>query len=326
MYNKRNLFIIILFGFIVGFVITTGLKPSISRTDDKVTSNKKTLEKSYFKNVHYFRSTNLRPEFELLATELNITNNTLLHFQDPEGSFLSEGKKVHYSATKGFMNQSHRILRLDGAVQAFDDTADYVSEHLVYNGNSDIIRASGSVSSQFVNKKTLDIVKVKSERLTSFLKQEKLILLGDVSGKIIRKRRYESGLDFSAQKVVVKSLESLMELSKSVKIYRSNYRLSAESAEIFLENYNKKLKYYVLYDDVKLEEKLKLKNGNFETRRAYAEKLEGHRRSGKIVLTGAPRVEQGGDIIKGYQITLRENVELVEVDDSQSSFKLKRND
>ena len=241
MYNKRNLFIIILFGFIVGFVITTGLKPSISRTDDKVTSNKKTLEKSYFKNVHYFRSTNLRPEFELLATELNITNNTLLHFQDPEGSFLSEGKKVHYSATKGFMNQSHRILRLDGAVQAFDDTADYVSEHLVYNGNSDIIRASGSVSSQFVNKKTLDVVKVKSERLTSFLKQEKLILLGDVSGKIIRKRRYESGLDFSAQKVVVKSLESLMELSKSVKIYRSNYRLSAESAEIFLENYNKKL-------------------------------------------------------------------------------------
>jgi lipopolysaccharide export system protein LptA len=75
---------------------------------------------------------------------------------------------------------------------------------------------------------------------------------------------------------------------------------------------------------VKLEEKLKLKSGKNQTRRAFAEKLEGHQRTGKIILTGAPRVEQGNDIIKGYQITLRENVELVEVDDSQSSFSLKK--
>ena len=48
-------------------------------------------------------------------------------------------------------------------------------------------------------------------------------------------------------------------------------------------------------------------------------------REAKIVLTGAPRVEQDQDVIKGYQITLRENVELVEVDDSQTSFKINRN-
>ena len=50
------------------------------------------------------------------------------------------------------------------------------------------------------------------------------------------------------------------------------------------------------------------------------------KKTGKILLSGAPRVEQGDDIIKGYQITLRENVEMVEVDDSQSSFSLKRNE
>ena len=81
----------------------------------------------------------------------------------------------------------------------------------------------------------------------------------------------------------------------------------------------------MLYDDIKLVEKLKLDDGTTSTRKAYSEKLEGYMREAKIVLTGAPRVEQGSDLIQGYQITLRENVELVEVDDSQTSFTIKRN-
>ena len=131
-------------------------------------------------------------------------------------------------------------------------------------------------------------------------------------------------MKFAAENVVVNSPESRINLSKSVKLRRNNYYLTAGNAEIFLENFNKKLKYYSLYDDVKLEEKIELHSGGTQTRRAYAEKLEAHQATGRVVLTGAPRVEQGKDIIKGYQITLRENVELVEVDDSKSSFSLKK--
>jgi len=79
-----------------------------------------------------------------------------------------------------------------------------------------------------------------------------------------------------------------------------------------------------MYDDIKLEEKLKTRQGGSQVRRAFAEKLEGFISDGKLVLSGAPRVEQGRDIIKGYQITLRENTEIVEVDDSQSSFRFKK--
>ena len=75
---------------------------------------------------------------------------------------------------------------------------------------------------------------------------------------------------------------------------------------------------------MKLEEKLVIPGKKPQLRKAYSEKLEGHQRSAKVILTGAPRVEQGEDIIQGYQITLRENVELVEVDDAQSSFNLKK--
>ena len=35
-------------------------------------------------------------------------------------------------------------------------------------------------------------------------------------------------------------------------------------------------------------------------------------------------VEQGKDIIKGYRITIRENAELIEVDDAMSDVQVKR--
>ena len=130
--------------------------------------------------------------------------------------------------------------------------------------------------------------------------------------------------DFKANRVELNMLKSLVSLSDNVLLHRNNYDLEAQKAEIFLENYNKKLKYYVLYDDIKLEEKLSMNDGSKQMRKAYSEKLEGYMAEEKVVLTGAPRVEQGEDLIKGYQIILRENVELVEVDDSQSSFDLNK--
>ena len=43
-----------------------------------------------------------------------------------------------------------------------------------------------------------------------------------------------------------------------------------------------------------------------------------------MMLSGAPRVEQGADVIKGYRITIRENVDLIEVDDAMSDGQVKR--
>ncbi len=91
----------------------------------------------------------------------------------------------------------------------------------------------------------------------------------------------------------------MINLSDNVYLERNNYNLRAQRADIYLENFNKKLKYYVLYDDIKLVEELTLPNGTKQTRKAYSEKLEGYMSQGKIVLTGAPSVEQGDDLIKG---------------------------
>ena len=71
--------------------------------------------------------------------------------------------------------------------------------------------------------------------------------------------------------------------------------LTAKSlkGQIFLENYNKKLKYFVLSDDVVVNEKVMLGRELME-RRALAEKLEGFM-SKNLLILGNPRVIQQDD-------------------------------
>lgn len=324
MYNKKNLFILTGFGFLAGFVLFTGLTTSKEELDNSRYKRLDIVEKSYFKEVSYYKLEKGKESVELQSEFLDITDNYLLKFKGPSGNISTEEKSYNYTAEQGVMNQKTKILNLSGGVRLSNKNSDYAFGELVYDGKKAIIYGKGNVAAQMVDQKTLDIIKIRAQELESRLNEEMLFMTGDVKGQLIRQRAYESGFKFSAEEMNLNSLESRMKLSKSVKLHRNNYYLQAENADIFLENFNKKLKYYELYDDVKLEEKLKLVGGKRQMRRAFAEKLEGHQRTGKIILTGAPRVEQGNDIIKGYQITLKENVELVEVDDSQSSFSLKR--
>ena len=59
------------------------------------------------------------------------------------------------------------------------------------------------------------------------------------------------------------------------------------------------------------------------TRKAWAERLEGFGED-RLVLSGAPRVEQEKDVVKGYRITLREKMEFLEVEDAMSDLSTKK--
>jgi len=71
----------------------------------------------------------------------------------------------------------------------------------------------------------------------------------------------------------------------------------------------------VLYDDVKVVERVETERATFE-RKAFSEKLEGISSEEMVILTGYPKVYQLDDFIKGNKIILRENNEVVEVDDA----------
>ena len=324
MFNKKNISINLFFTFFAFFVLYVSTDLTVKSTTDLKKEYRRNPEITEFQDVKFYKANFDERNVELEAESLEIIDNLILNFISPSGTLFENGSEVFYSAIKGHLDQKKDVLTLVGDVVVSKEGADYASSRIQYNRKSQVISASGGVDTQYLDPKSLDLIKLHSRDLLSNTKDKTMRLTGDVKGKIIRKRIYEGHLDFSSEVMDFNYLESLVKLSKSVKIHRNNYNIDSGSAEIFLENFNKKLKYYVLYDDVKLREMITLANGKTQERRAFSEKLEGHQRTGKIILTGAPRVEQGEDIIKGYQITLRENVELVEVDDAQSSFSLKK--
>lgn len=324
MINRKNIFVNIVFVAFALIVLFASTDLNIKGERKDRVKYKKSSEVTEFRHVKFYKAGYKGKNVKLESDALEIVDNLYLTFQTPRGILYDDTSEIFYSANNGQLDQNEQILTLRGEVIVSQEGADYASEIIKYNRNSKVIEASGGVDTQYLDPKSLDLIKLHSKELISYVGKQQMNLSGDVSGRIIRKRVYEGSLDFSSEELEFNYLESLIRLSKSVKIHRNNYDLSAGSAEIFLENFNKKLKYYVLYDDVKLREKITLSNNKVQERKAYSEKLEGHQRTGKIILTGAPRVEQGNDVIKGYQITLRENVELVEVDDAQSSFSLKK--
>jgi lipopolysaccharide transport protein LptA len=326
MYNKKNLGTLTFFTALSLGVVTVALTTQRANEKEFGYGGKQPDEISSFKEVSFFKIQENSPVIQLQAKELTITNQEILRFNAPVGAFVKNGREYTYKANLGEYKQTPKKMHLEGDVELDDSNSTYKSEKLLFDGIASTLNASGGVESVYLDTKTQDRIFLKSNELDSDLDKKIIKLIGSVDGKIKRKRRYEGGLEFKADEVEVNSLESRVSMNKNVKLKRNNYYLQAQKAEVFLENFNKKLKYYELYDDVKLEEQVRLRSGKKQTRRAYAEKLEAHQSAGKVILTGAPRVEQGDDIIRGYQITLRENVELVEVDDSQSSFSLKRNE
>ena len=324
MYNTKSTMTLIVFSLLWLFITFISVGEDVEGLGEKNLKEVTSVEVTSFIDVLYFQIKNNNPSLKLDSSHLQIRGESDLSFKSPKGLLITDLRKIAYSADFGEIGKKVNIFRLSGDVSFSDKNSTYLSDKIIYEGNQDKLTAIGNVSSELSDEKSGDKIKIRSRKLTSILKEKILSLSGSVRGNITRKRLFEQGMKFEAENVDVNSVKSQINLSNSVKIQRNNFNLSAGTAEIFLENYNKKLKYYTLYDDVKLEEKMQLETGQKQLRKAYAEKLVGYQRSGKIVLSGAPRVEQGKDVIKGYQVILRENTELVEVDDSKSSFNLKR--
>lgn len=325
MHNKRSVNIVIIFGVLTTFIIIQSFNVNRRNSKKLVPVKVQKDTETVFEQLNYYSIENSRPVLNLNADELKIVNSDFLYFLKPQGYMLNKDeKRVNYKADKGSYDSTKKHLNLQGAVSLENEKGKHNSDKLFYNGTKKYVEARGKVSSLMKDLKTKDTISIKSQYMNSWLSEGRSHFVGGVRGKVERKRSYEESFRFAAEDLVLNQPKSLVQLAKSVKLDRNNYHLESEKADIFLENFNKKLKYYVLYDDIKLVEQLVLRNGERSVRKAFSEKLEGYMSEAKVVLSGAPRVESGSDLIKGYQITLRENVELVEVDDSQSSFQLKR--
>lgn len=322
MVNLRSL--IIVTGFMGLSVILFLVSNNISKIQKSVSDTKYSKSESVtkFKKMSYFLLNKNEEFINFDAVALDITDQVFFHFLKPVGFYKSAQTPFSFEAQEGDYHLVREVFNLHQGVRFLNEASDYRADEMVINTKSSFVKASGHIVAITKDLKTKDTVNINSNRMSSWLNEKRTIFEGNIDGEIQRYRAFEEGMLFTSQTLEFLGSESQINLAGSVNIKRNSYDLRANKAEIFLENFNKRLKYYALYDDIELTEKFKDSNGILQIRKAYSEKLEGFISSSKIVLSGAPRVEQKNDIIKGNQITLREKVQLIEVDDSKSFFKL----
>jgi LPS export ABC transporter protein LptC len=276
-------------------------------------------------SLDYFHLRDGVPQMSLAAEKMRSQGDELADFDQPRGvyNFEEKNKTIRYSGNEGTYRKDKNVLNLVGEVELHSEEADYRADRLKYFFKKDLILGSGEVNFKGKDLKTMDEIIITSEKMRAKPGAQFTEFKGRVQGSLQRKKKYEGKLTFSSNMFQMEGDKSLAHLEGDVLMKRENYLITAGKADMYLENFNKSLKYFVLNDDVKVTEKLQTPEGVTE-RKAFSERLEGFGREQKMVLSGAPRVEMGKDVIKGYRITIRENVDLIEVDDAMSDVQVKR--
>jgi lipopolysaccharide export system protein LptA len=286
-------------------------------------SDEDTTQESYLSHVYYYKLENSIPALELYAYELVMQpTRERTSFFSPKGTaYTKDQGHVDYTAQRGVHHENRNELHLWEDVKLESETHLAQASEMSYKINSDELWAKGDVSTESLYGDGPDYVYVEARQMKGRPLGGWAQYTGDVKGKIERQKAYEPPLHFSSDKLNVDLEEDIIEMLGNVSIEKQDLTATSLRGEIFLENYNKKLKYYALYDDVKVVERIRL-GGIIQERKAFAEKLEGLMSENLVVLTGYPKVFQGQDVIKGNRIVLRENNEVVEVEDANTNFIL----
>ncbi len=280
---------------------------------------------AYFSGLEYFLIENITPSFFLKASELiSDRDNKKMTFFYPTGTVFTEDKReVNYTGKSGFLDQNTRTLTLGGDVQMSSVDSLLKSENMKYWSDKDFLICEKSVWGRYDMAKTGDSVIIESDKLRAYPKGKRFFYSGNAKGEIKRKLRYEENIKFGAENIDLFVNEMTAKLVDNVLIIRGNSRANSRSGEIFLENYNKKLKYYTMSDDVRVDDFVIDSAGKKINRKAFSEKLDGIVSEDKVILTGYPKVFQDKDVVKGNKIIIRDNNETIEVDDASTNVYVK---
>ncbi|MBT6325521.1 MAG: LPS export ABC transporter periplasmic protein LptC [Bdellovibrionales bacterium] len=282
-------------------------------------------DKSFFNYINFFRISNGAKSIYLTSDNLEIDSKAnLISFVNPIGKFYDlEGKPTSYQSKQGQFNQRKNVLHLKKSVKVF--TSDYYleSEKLIYHTVGDLVDASVNVRTKSHLKTNGDFVYLSARKLIAHPEAGTFKYNGNVKGQIKKKRAYEDDIFIKSQVLSFDSNNNVIFLNDMVEVKKEFVTATAEKGEIYLDNYNKSLKYFLLNDDVLVKESFQLPDGTTIDRKAVSEQLEGIVSEDKYILTGYPKVFQDKDILKGNKIVLRENNEIIEVDNANTSFILK---
>ncbi len=253
-------------------------------------------------------------------------NQTNQHYYltTPIGEYYSNANgPIFFNGKFGFLNGDTKFLQLKEEVELKNETSVVTTDLANYNLNREEFETIGSVKSRHLDQKSLDKIFIDSDRAFLLNKEQLSVYEGNVNGRVDRHKVYEPSVYFKSDTLRADLQNSIIYLNNNVYLKKLKSVATSLRGEIYLESYNKKLKYYALYDDVKVVEEYTNPQGQLVKREAYGEKVDGFVLEQKTVLSGNPKVVQGTDIVKGNKITIYDQNELVEVDDSNTKLIIK---
>ena len=323
--NVKSIIIILVYLLVNGLIVWTSIGEDQKTLSERRESQKQAPEYTVIEQLDYFHLKQGIPQLSLTADGLTSQGEEFAEFVSPRGvyNYQQKNKAIRYSAVTGSYRKPLDTLTLKGDVEVKTDEAEYYADRIKYLFKKDLLFGTGNVKFSGDDPKTRDHLSITSHRMKARPEAQVTEFKGNVQGTIERKKKYEGTLNFSSHELLMEAKKSLAHLEGEVLMKREGYLITAGKADVYLENFNKSLKYFVLNDDVKLTETVNTPQGTV-SRKAFAERLEGFGREEKMILSGAPRVEIGKDVIRGYRITIRENTDLVEVDDAMSDVQVKR--
>lgn len=297
-----------------------GIYKNLRESDDR----RAAMQDSHFSNSKYFLTTDNTKTMKLSSKEFMFNSSLQKNYAvDLKGSAFTNAKEeIFYEGDKGIFDESLEKLTIEGNVKMRSGTTKGSANKMDYYSAKDYAELYGNVKTSSYYAEQKDYIEVKGDFAKVFTEKETSLFRGNVKGKVRRAKRYEESLYFTSNELDMNLATGKMELKGNVSIKKQLLTAKSHRGEIFLQNYNKKLKYFVLYDDVKVVEKVMI-GDSFTTRRSYSEKLEGLMAQSKAVLTGYPKVYQQNDVIKGSKIILRENTEVIEVIDANTNILIK---
>ena len=323
--DPKSIIIIAVYFTLNAFIILSGMQSPEDEIESKKIAKSIAPEFTKISGLEYFHLKNSMPQMSLFAKEMRSQGEEVAEFEFPLGvyNYHQKNKTIKYSAEHALYKKQKEILHLDGSVRISSEDSNYSADQLKYFFKKDLITAKGHVKFDGLDLKSRDLVTIQADSMRAQPEAKMSRFKGNVTGSMERQKKYEGKLTFASDLMQLDGNNSYAHLEGNVRMKRDTYDITAGKADMYMENFNKSLKYFILNDDVKVSEKLQTTEG-LKERRAFAERLEGFGRDQKMVLSGAPRVEMGTDVIKGYRITIRENVDLIEVDDAMSDVQVKQ--
>lgn len=321
MFHLSSIATIFVYFAICAFLVGQSLFiPKPSKKGKGQTKNKAIVHE--FESAQYFQKKKNISQAQLLSKEL-VMSDYVVKVRSPEGDvFPSENEKLHYKAEYAEYIKSRSSILLKGNVDIKHLQGDMTCDQGYLLLDKEFAQCRHNVKSNLFDLDNGDQLKVNADIVKMWFQTGRAKYQGHVKGKVLRKFSYEPGLDFDSENLTFYRSDLSAEFEGEVHFNYQGVKSRSGRAELYLENYNKELKYYVLYDDIEVEQNVTDAKGNKITRKAYSEILEAFNQQRKVVLKGAPRVVQGLDTTRGYKITLFLDREIMEVDNSSSVIKI----